>query len=67
MNGEPLQLKVELGARSYPIWIAAGLLDDAARWREAIHGRHVLVVSDENVAPLYASRVSAALPENFRS
>jgi 3-dehydroquinate synthase len=56
------QLRVELGMRGYPIWIGAGLLDDAARWRDAIGGRHVLVVSDENVAPLYARHVAAGLP-----
>ncbi len=56
------QLRVELGARAYPIWIGAGLLDDAARWRDAIGGRHVLVVSDENVAPRYARKVSEGLP-----
>jgi 3-dehydroquinate synthase len=67
MSGEPLRLTVELGARSYPIWIGAGLLDDAARWREAVRGRHVLVVSDENVAPLYAERVVAALPDGRHS
>jgi 3-dehydroquinate synthase len=55
------QLRVELGARGYPIWIGAGLLDDAARWRDAIRGRHVLVVSDDNVAPLYARKISEAL------
>jgi 3-dehydroquinate synthase len=67
MSGEPLRLTVDLGARSYPIWIGAGLLDDAARWREAVRGRHVLLVSDENVAPLYAARVSAALPDGRHS
>ena len=57
----PLHIDVALGTRSYPIWIGAGLLDDAARWRGAIRGRHVLVVSNDVVAPLYASRVRAGL------
>jgi 3-dehydroquinate synthase len=57
------RVDVDLGARSYPIWIGAGLLDDGAIWREAIRGRHVLVVSDANVGPLYLGRVVAALPE----
>ena len=56
------RLRVDLGTRGYPIWIGAGLLDNAACWRDAIGGRHVLVVSDENVAPLYAPRVCAGLP-----
>ncbi|HET6586660.1 MAG TPA: 3-dehydroquinate synthase [Oleiagrimonas sp.] len=52
---------VALGARSYPIHIGAGLLDDAAHWRHAIRGGHVLVVSNTTVAPLYLERVQAGL------
>lgn len=54
-------LKVGLGPRSYPIHIGPGLLDDTARWRDAIRGRHVLVVSNTTVAPLYLDRVTAGL------
>jgi 3-dehydroquinate synthase len=54
-------LEVGLGERAYPILIGPGLLDDAARWRAAIRGRHVLVVSNETVAPLYLERVIASL------
>jgi 3-dehydroquinate synthase len=50
-----------LDARSYPIWIGRGLLADAARWRGAIRGRHVLVVSNETIAPLYLERLRAGL------
>jgi len=60
MSG-PLNVAVELGARSYPIWIGPGLLDDAPRWRSALRGRHVLVVSNDVVAPLYLQRVVAGL------
>ena len=52
---------VALGDRSYAIRIGAGLLDDAATWRSALRGRHVLVVTDSNVAPLYLDRVRAGL------
>lgn len=58
---QPLHQSVELGARSYPIWIGAGLLDDAAHWRATLRGRHVLVVSNDVVAPLYLQRVLAGL------
>ena len=51
---------VELGARRYPIHIGPGLLDDAARLAALAPGRHVLVVSDANVAPHYLARVEAA-------
>ena len=53
----PRQLDVVLGPRSYPIWIGQGLLNDSTRWRSVIRGRHVLVVSNETVAPLYLDAV----------
>ena len=57
----PITVQVDLGARSYPIWIGAGLLADAAHWRAAIRGRHVLVVTNATIAPLYLERVQAGL------
>lgn len=55
----PLQIDVGLGERRYPIRIGAGLLSGADRFRaatdDAIHGRHALIVSDDNVAPLYSA------------
>ena len=47
-------LKVELGARSYPILIGAGLLAQRALFDEHAKGRDVLLVSNTTVAPLYA-------------
>jgi 3-dehydroquinate synthase len=55
------EFDVALGTRSYPIRIGAGLLDEPASWRDAIRGRHVLVVSNTTVAPLYLERVQAGL------
>ncbi len=55
------QLEVALGERSYPIRIGRGLLADPAAWRDALGGHHVLVVSNETVAPLYLDRVVAGL------
>jgi 3-dehydroquinate synthase len=54
-------LDVGLGPRSYSIHIGPGLLGDTARWRPAISGRQVLVVSNTTVAPLYLERVAAGL------
>jgi 3-dehydroquinate synthase len=54
-------LQVGLGSRSYPIRIGDGLLADAAQWRDAVRGRHVLVVSNTTVAPLYLQRVTDGL------
>lgn len=54
---------VELGSRRYPISIGAGLLEDPSRLRATLGGRHVLLLSDANVAPHYAARVQAALAD----
>ncbi|MBS0431736.1 MAG: 3-dehydroquinate synthase [Proteobacteria bacterium] len=61
MSGAPIEIEVGLGARCYPIKIGSGLLEDAAYWCDAVRGRHVLIVSDEHVAPLHAARVQEAL------
>ena len=57
----PRTITVALGQRSYPVWIGAGLLRDHARWRAMLRGRHVLVISNTTVAPLYLQRVTQAL------
>jgi len=49
------------GAQPYDIAIGTGLLDDGARLTALLRGRHALLVSDANVAPLYADRVQAAM------
>ena len=55
-----LTLQVDLGERSYPIVIGAGLLGGGA-WCSHIPGKHVAVVTNTVVGPLYLERVSAAL------
>jgi 3-dehydroquinate synthase len=54
-------LAVELAAHRYPIRIGRGLLDAADEWRDALRGRHALIVGDSNVAPLYALRLQHTL------
>ncbi|HEY3520795.1 MAG TPA: iron-containing alcohol dehydrogenase, partial [Rhodanobacteraceae bacterium] len=61
MSGSITEFEVVIDARRYPIRIGPGLLHDPVYWCEAIRGRHVLIVSDENVAPLYAQRVRDAM------
>ena len=56
----PRELQVELGDRRYPIRIGRGLLDAADTLAALATGRHVLVVTDANVAPHYLARVQAA-------
>lgn len=55
------RLDVDLGARSYPIYIGEGLLDDPAYLHPYIGGRQVMIVSNETVAPLYLDRLLANL------
>jgi 3-dehydroquinate synthase len=54
-------LNVALGARSYPIYIGAGLLADPACYRPHIQARQTLVVTNETVAPLYLEQLQGAL------
>ena len=49
------------GAHPYAISIGDGLLEDGNALASRIRGRHALIVSDANVAPLYARRVEIAL------
>jgi 3-dehydroquinate synthase len=49
------------GERPYAIQVGPALLEDGAALAAHVRGRHVLLASDGNVAPLYAARVVAAL------
>ena len=49
------------GSTPYRIHVGAGLLDDGALLVATLRGRHALIVSDANVAPLYADQVEASL------
>ena len=49
------------GLAPYAIHIGPGLLDDGVALAAQVRGRHVLLVSDSHVGPLYAARVVAAL------
>jgi 3-dehydroquinate synthase len=54
-------LNVELGVRSYPIFIDSGLLGDAELIRPYISGQQVMIVTNETVAPLYLDKLLASL------
>jgi len=58
---ETTTLKVDLGDRSYPIYIGQNLLDQADILKQHIPGKNVLIVSNETVAPLYLKKVEALL------
>jgi 3-dehydroquinate synthase len=54
-------LQVDLGKRSYPIYIGGGLLGDPEIYARHIPGQQVLVVSNETVASLYLQTLLSAL------
>jgi 3-dehydroquinate synthase len=56
-------LNVDLGDRSYPIYIGQDLLDQAQLLTPHITGKQVLIVSNETVAPLYLERVRRHLDD----
>ena len=59
---EPTTVRVDLGPRSYDIVVGPGLLDDAAAFiAPVLRGRDVVVVTDENVAPLHLAPVAASV------
>jgi shikimate kinase/3-dehydroquinate synthase len=60
-------LNVDLGERSYPIVIGAGVLSDPEQIRRHIPGRQVAIVTNATVAPLYLDRVAGALRADGRT
>ena len=54
-------LKVELGDRSYPIYIGDGLLGEADLLGRHVDGQTALIISNTTVAPLYLASVQKSL------
>ena len=54
------QVPIELGDRSYPINIGAGLLGDSATWSGVPMSAQALIVTNTTLAPLYAARLERA-------
>lgn len=52
---------INLGSRSYDIRIERGLLDNPSEINSWIKGKQVFIVTNEVVAPLYLSRLKAAI------
>lgn len=55
------RLNVDLGDRSYPIFIGEGLLGNPELLVPYIAGKQVMVVTNETVAPLYLEQLKSAL------
>lgn len=56
-------MQVELGDRSYPIYMGAGNLNKAELLTRHIKAKQVLIVTNETIAPLYLDQVSAHLQQ----
>jgi len=54
-------LTVELGERSYPIYIGDKLLDQSDLLKKHIPGNSALIVTNETVAPLYLEKTQSML------
>lgn len=55
------QIRVDLGERSYPIFIGQGLLAQSDCLTASISGKKVLIVSNDTVAPLYLQSLQRLL------
>lgn len=54
-------LKLDLGSRSYPIYIDSGLFDNAELFTNHIRAKRVCIVTNTIVAPLYLEAIKAKL------
>lgn len=59
-------VKVDLGERSYPIFIGDALLHDPSILTPFLGNSRVMVVTNETVAPLYLQTVRELLGRNFQ-
>ena len=57
----PKILNVELGSKSYPIFIGSELLSQKSYITDHIYGQQVMIVSNTTVAPIYLDKVMALL------
>ncbi|KAK4479961.1 hypothetical protein RD792_013015 [Penstemon davidsonii] len=59
----PTSVEVDLGNRSYPIYIGSGLLDQPQLLQKHVHGKQVLIVTNTTIAPLYLEKTIWALTD----
>jgi 3-dehydroquinate synthase len=58
------QVDVDLGDRSYPIYIGQGMLLDGALIRKHVKSKKALIVTNTKVGPLYSAQVRKALEQD---
>jgi 3-dehydroquinate synthase len=54
-------VEVDLGDRTYPIYIGSDILDQGELLRQHIPGKTVLIVTNTTIAPMYLDRAIAAI------
>ena len=59
-------LNVDLGDRSYPIYIGAGIRHQKELFAKAITGKQVMIVTNETVAPLYLDALTTLLSADYQ-
>ncbi len=57
------KLSVDLPHKSYPIFIGFDILSDASLVTPHVHGKQVMIVSNETIAPLYLEKAKALFCE----
>lgn len=58
-------VRIDLGARSYPIAIGSGLMDDPDTWAGLPRASAALIVTNTTVGPVYAQRLQGALQAHY--
>ena len=61
MSDKTKILNVELGDKSYPIYIGIDLLSMKSLFVDQIQGRQVMIVTNKTVAPLYLDKLTSIL------
>jgi len=64
-SAETVQVRIELGERSYPILIGSGLLGEAQTYEGLPRAAQALIVTNTTVAPLYAQALQGALQAHY--
>ncbi|ETX09650.1 3-dehydroquinate synthase [Marinomonas ushuaiensis DSM 15871] len=59
-------LTVDLGDRSYPIFIGYGIRQQKALFDDAIHGKQVMIVTNDTIAPLYLDAMVSMLSADYK-
>ncbi|RYX94315.1 MAG: 3-dehydroquinate synthase [Comamonadaceae bacterium] len=65
--GAAFQVNIDLGDRSYPITIGAGLLGNARTYADLPAAASALIVSNTTVSPLYAQSLKKALASRYQN